>query len=69
MSKPVITAKPIVMRYRFYCPACTGRAFYAPVKHAFNNVTCQHCGALVSYDPNGWFELSPEEFAKVNNIL
>ena len=62
------TPKPTQLKYRYYCEACTGRAFYAAEKNEFNQVQCQNCGTIVGYNPNNWFEVTDkDELAKINS--
>lgn len=41
--------------YRYFCHACTGRAFFAdePVKFKGQRV-CKNCGASLSYEADKW---------------
>lgn len=41
-------------KYRYFCPACTGRAFYSDTKEKFTTRVCANCGHEVIYDPNNW---------------
>lgn len=41
-------------KFRYACPACTGRAFYADTKEKFTARVCANCGHEVMYDPNNW---------------
>lgn len=50
--------------YRYFCEACTGRAFYAKSKHSFGSKTCQNCSANVEYDEGNWFEVTDESELK-----
>lgn len=59
-------AKKEELKWRLFCPACTGRAKYAAEPYIFHSIVCQNCGMVVLYDPAYWFELSQEEFTKVN---
>jgi transcription elongation factor Elf1 len=61
------TAEKQQIKYRFFCPHCTGRALYAKEKYKFYSVVCRNCQKEVLYDENGWFEVTdPDELRKVN---
>jgi transcription elongation factor Elf1 len=49
------TAEKQQIKYRFFCPHCTGRALYAKEKYKFYSVVCRNCQKEVLYDENGWF--------------
>lgn len=53
--------------YRYFCVACTGRAFYSVEPTEFNQITCQNCGAICTYDANNWFRITDaDELRRVN---
>ncbi len=51
-DKPEIKALPA---YRYYCHACTGRAFYAEMPEVFKKPrVCRNCGASLNYEADKW---------------
>jgi transcription elongation factor Elf1 len=44
-------------KYRYFCPACTGRAFYSNKKEKFSSVVCQNCGTQIRYDAGNYIEI------------
>lgn len=57
-----------VLSFRYFCDACTNRAFYSATAEVFKERVCQKCGAKVAYKSENYFEMSPEsdEFKKIN---
>lgn len=47
-----------VYKYRYFCPACTGVAFYSVDKSEKLPVVCQNCGKSLE-------EIKPENFIKL----
>jgi hypothetical protein len=56
-KKPEIQTKPEPFKYRYFCPACTGVAFYS-VDIDTPQSTCAHCGAKLG-------EIKKENFIKL----
>lgn len=42
--------KPKKMKYRYFCPACTGVAFYSNKKEKRGAVICANCGKEIIAD-------------------
>jgi hypothetical protein len=54
-AKKAETKAPSVPAYRFYCHACTGRAFYANTPEVFKKPRiCHNCGATLYYEADKW---------------
>lgn len=52
-----IDDKPTVktFKYRYFCHACTGRAFFADEPVKFKGVrVCKNCGAELTYESDKW---------------
>jgi NMD protein affecting ribosome stability and mRNA decay len=55
--KPEPTPLTPAYKYRYVCPACTGRAFFAITPEKFNTRICKNCGATVGYSKLNWIEM------------
>lgn len=57
-----ITVEPETPKWRFYCNACTGRAFLTNSKEPFEGTRpCSNCGTPCSFDPTNFIKLDPKE--------
>lgn len=59
-KKKTVSAMP-TLNYRYYCPACTGIAFYSEEPNKFEPLNCINCGHEISYDANNYVKLSKQE--------
>jgi rRNA maturation endonuclease Nob1 len=56
-EKKAEKAAPSMPKYRYYCHACTGRAFYADEPEKFKGTrVCHNCGAEVTYEADKWIK-------------
>lgn len=56
-----------ILRFRYFCDACTGRAFYGATAFVFATRPCACCGAVLTYKPENWLEVTYQpEFDKIN---
>jgi hypothetical protein len=68
MKKDNVNLQPKVMlKFRYHCDSCSGRAFYGATPFVFATRPCACCGKTLEYKAENWLPVTYQpELDKIN---